>query len=110
MYPVENQNIPNSPSVPSNISPGLQGVDFDGSLVAFRDFDLFRNIAEDDSLKTVLIGKRTESRKPQIAINNRKEEQNEIPEGFLEYILDENNSVIIGDYLNVNSQTINCIF
>lgn len=77
----------------------IQGVNLENSLVVFENFDRFRSIAESDSLKNLLIEKRSEFGTSFSRPNSRTTEENEFPEGFLEYILDPTNSVVIGDYL-----------
>ncbi|MBS4071511.1 MAG: hypothetical protein KGZ90_09305 [Algoriphagus sp.] len=70
------------------------------TILEFTSFDEYRNLVESELEKEMFMASRRQEvqTRPSGRINNLDITQ-EIPDGFLEYLLDGNGTVIIGDYL-----------
>ena len=70
------------------------------TILEFTSFDEYRNLVESELEKGMFMASRRQEvqTRPSGRINNLDITQ-EIPDGFLEYLLDGNGTVIIGDYL-----------
>lgn len=70
------------------------------TILEFTSFDDYRNLVESEAEKELFMASRRQELQtaPNARINSPDITQ-EIPDGFLEYLLDENGTVIIGDYL-----------
>jgi hypothetical protein len=70
------------------------------TILEFTSFDDYRNLVESEAEKKLFMASRRQELQtaPNARINSPDITQ-EIPDGFLEYLLDEKGTVIIGDYL-----------
>jgi hypothetical protein len=69
-----------------------------GSKLVFDDFESFRSLVENDSLSELFVKSRKEETRSTLSISSKINSDENFPDGFLEYILNENNLVTIGDY------------
>lgn len=78
----------------------IQSLKQPAPILEFTSFDDYRNLVESEAEKELFMTSRRQELQttPNARINSPDITQ-EIPDGFLEYLLDEKGTVIIGDYL-----------
>ena len=78
----------------------IQSLKQPAPILEFTSFDDYRNLVESEAeTELFMTSRRQELQTTPNARINSPDITQEIPDGFLEYLLDEKGTVIIGDYL-----------